>query len=326
MNGIKEAMVESGVRCPVCRGRPHDPSVLWFANEESVERCADAFHSPKREDPSWKVGDRCCATVGNHHQPDCWYAAKVAAGYLAISERRDAIDLAPQMPDQRKPFAAMIAALGEADWSAIPKADPYDPAPNPLTKGGYGFRLCHACSTVVDASVGHECHAIVVRNTEISEEQLAAIRAEPLGIIYSAPDDIAAVLFALRDQLMFRGHMPAPDGRRATIPATNLRAHLAAGGTISGVVLSGAVVEKWGLSSNVRGDATAALLDAEARAELAESVLCALALEHGLERMGTYDLTDEEVARQRANPKWGGWVWAPCEAGECIYCDAARGE
>ena len=61
------------------------------------------------------------------------------------------------------------------------------------------------------------------------------------------------------------------------------------------------------------------------RAEFAESLLCAMALEHGLDRMGTYDLSEEELTRQRADPRWDGWVWAPCSVGECVFCDAARG-
>ncbi len=39
----------------------------------------------------------------------------------------------------------------------------------------------------------------------------------------------------------------------------------------------------------------------------------------------TKDLTEEELATQRANPKWNGWIWAFCAVGECVYCDAARG-
>ncbi len=60
---------------------------------------------------------------------------------------------------------------------------------------------------------------------------------------------------------------------------------------------------------------------AEARAEFAESLLGAMAFEHGLDRMGHFDLSEEEIASAAQR---GGWVWAPCEKGECVFCDAAR--
>lgn len=60
----------------------------------------------------------------------------------------------------------------------------------------------------------------------------------------------------------------------------------------------------------------------ERRAELAESLVGALALEHGLDHMGTFDLDDVEIAAATAR---GGWVWALCDIGTCVFCDAARG-
>lgn len=68
----------------------------------------------------------------------------------------------------------------------------------------------------------------------------------------------------------------------------------------------------WGLED--------ALIAANARAEFAESLLCAMALQHGFERMDPYDLSDEEIARVEP----GAWMWPGCDAGDCPFCDSAR--
>lgn len=57
------------------------------------------------------------------------------------------------------------------------------------------------------------------------------------------------------------------------------------------------------------------------RADFAESLLCAMALQHGFERMDPYDMDDEEIARVGR----GAWMWPGCDAGDCPFCDAARG-
>lgn len=63
--------------------------------------------------------------------------------------------------------------------------------------------------------------------------------------------------------------------------------------------------------------------DPDERAEFAESLLCALALRHGFERMGAYDLDPNDV--EAAKAKNDGWVWTACDPLDaCPYCDAAR--
>lgn len=193
-------------------------------------------------------------------------------------------DFAQQKPAQDATACPTCNSIGDphAAWCTHrPIQPPYTTPVPTVHDGSTGWVYCEACDAPQPVA-GHECG-----------------------------DAVSAALDALRDSVMFRGYLPSPDGRRATIPTTRLREHLQGGGTISGLVLSGALVEHWGLKTGSPVPDVSPAHDAVRRAELAESLLCASAFEHGRSC-----LFEDRL------------VW--CDSidatnGDCVYCDAARG-
>jgi len=205
----------------------------------------DALIAMDRTAPEWRVGEAGEPQRSERAEPAETAGSEAAPQDMASKGLADPIALVDEGIALRKAYRR------EGGDGPQP---PYDPAPMAKARGGYGFRMCLDCRTVVDTQEAHACGVIVVQGRALSNEEKETLRNAPMMPI-QIPDDEST---------------PTPN------------------------------------EIGYRMDCLEYDRDeAEARAELAESVLFGLGWDHVREAFA-----------------YG--APSPCEAGKCVFCDAAR--